>query len=137
MVTRIATPRPTQTPAPARPRFTEGEADAVFRALADSTRRDIVRRTLGGEQSISTLAERYAMSFAAVQKHVAVLDRCGLVEKQRRGKEQLVRARADTLRRAQELLGEYERLWHDRIGRIDALLADDPQRSESDAPPTG
>jgi DNA-binding transcriptional ArsR family regulator len=107
------------------PSLPDGEADAVFRALADGTRRDIVRRTLTSEQSISALAERYAMSFAAVQKHVAVLDRCGLVTKRRRGKEQLIRARIEAVAQASRLLLEYERIWRDRVGRIDALLAED------------
>jgi DNA-binding transcriptional ArsR family regulator len=107
------------------PPLDDSAADAVFRALADSTRRDIVRRTLTGEQSISTLAERYDMSFAAVQKHIAVLDRCGLVAKRRRGKEQLVGARIETVERASHLLGEFEQLWRERLGRIDALLASD------------
>lgn len=98
--------------------------DALFRALADSTRRDILRRAIGEEQSISSLAERYSMSFAAVQKHVSVLERSALIGKHRRGKEQIVRARPETLRRAAQLLGEFEQLWAERIGRIDALLLD-------------
>jgi DNA-binding transcriptional ArsR family regulator len=103
--------------------------DALFRALADSTRRDILRRAIGEEQSISSLAERYSMSFAAVQKHVSVLERSALIGKHRRGKEQIVRARPETLRRAAHLLGEFEQLWAERIGRIDDLLLD------ADAPP--
>lgn len=106
--------------------MSEAETDAIFRALADSTRRDIVRRAIRHEQSISSLAESYAMSFAAVQKHVAVLERADLIEKQRRGKEQLVRARLDTIRRAGELLDEFEQLWRDRVQRIDDLLRESP-----------
>jgi len=105
--------------------LSESETDAVFRALADPTRRDIVRRAIRQEQSISSLAERYAMSFAAVQKHVAVLERSAIVEKQRRGKEQIVRARLDTIRRAGRLLDEFEQLWRARLNRIDDLLDDD------------
>jgi len=105
--------------------MSELEADAVFHALADSTRRDIVRRAIRQEQSISSLAERYTMSFAAVQKHVAVLERSTLVVKERRGKEQIVRANLDTLRRATRLLDEYEAIWRDRVLRMDALLADE------------
>jgi DNA-binding transcriptional ArsR family regulator len=70
---------------------TEDEADRLFQALADTTRRDILRRCVGGEPSVSALAGVYPMSFAAVQKHVAVLERAGLVVKERRGREQLVR----------------------------------------------
>ena len=105
--------------------MSEPEADAVFHALADPTRRDIVRRAIRREQSISSLAERYTMSFAAVQKHVAVLERSTLVVKERRGKEQIVRANLDTLRRATRLLDEFEAIWRDRVLRIDALLADE------------
>ena len=105
--------------------MSELEADAVFHALADTTRRDIVRRAIRREQSISSLAERYTMSFAAVQKHVAVLERSTLVVKERRGKEQIVRANLDTLRRATRLLDEYEAIWRDRVLRMDALLAEE------------
>lgn len=114
----------------------DAETDAIFRALADSTRRDIVHRVINEEQSISSLAERYSMSFAAVQKHVAVLERSEIIEKQRRGKEQIVRVRLDTIRRAARLLDRFEQLWRHRAQRIDDLLRDDvsspPHRS---APP--
>lgn len=100
------------------------EADLVFHALADATRRDIVRRVLDEEQSVSALARGYAMSFAAVQKHVAVLERARLVAKERRGREQVVRGCAPTLRRAMDLLAAYEQQWRQRVDRIDALLAE-------------
>ena len=103
----------------------DDEADRIFRALADATRRDIVRRTLAGEASVSALAGAYAMSFAAVQKHVAVLEAAGLVTKRSQGRERLVLADPVTIRRAQTLLDSYERIWRDRIERLDALLADD------------
>src|SRR4029450_5423402 len=80
--------------------------DEVFRALADPTRRDILRRCAGGEPSVSRLADAYPMSFAAVQKHVAVLERAGLVKKERRGREQLVHTEADAVARARETLDE-------------------------------
>jgi len=114
--------------------LSETETDAIFRALADSTRRDILRRAIRQEQSISALAERYSMSFAAVQKHVAVLERSAIIEKQRRGKEQIVRARLDTIRRAGRLLEEFEQLWHDRVQRIDDLLRADPLSDDAAAP---
>jgi DNA-binding transcriptional ArsR family regulator len=97
--------------------------DRIFRALADSTRRDIVERVLCGEQSVSTLADRYAMSFAAVQKHVAVLERAGLVTKTSRGRERLVRGDLDAIRRVRTLGERYETLWRARVDRLDALLA--------------
>jgi DNA-binding transcriptional ArsR family regulator len=97
-------------------------ADRAFRALADRTRRDIVRRTLAAELSVSTIAEEYPMSFAAVQKHVAVLARAGLVVKRRQGREQLVRAEPAALHRAGALLAELESRWHERVDRMDQLL---------------
>ena len=105
----------------------EVEIDRVFGALADATRRDIVRRSVRGELSVSALATDYAMSFAAVQKHVAVLERAGLVAKERRGREQLVRSRLDTVRRAVRCLDELEALWRGRIDRIGELLAEDDE----------
>ena len=101
------------------------EVDRIFHALADATRRDIVRRTLGEEASVSRLAESYDMSFAAVQKHVAVLEGAGLVTKHPRGRERLIRGNPDTIARAQGLLDELEHLWRARIERLDALLAED------------
>ncbi|MFS0886998.1 ArsR/SmtB family transcription factor [Aeromicrobium sp. 179-A 4D2 NHS] len=106
--------------------LTDDEVDRIFHALADATRRDIVRRTLVGEASVSRLAESYAMSFAAVQKHVAVLEGAGLVTKHRRGRERLVRGNPAVIARAQRLLDEFELLWRSRVERLDALLTDDP-----------
>ncbi len=101
------------------------EVDRLFRALADSTRRDIVRRTLVAEATVSELADHYAMSWAAVQKHVAVLEGAGLVTKQARGRERIVRGNPAQIQRAQALLNSYEQLWRARVERLDALLADD------------
>lgn len=106
--------------------LSDAEVDRIFHALADATRRDIVRRTLTVESSVSELAQAYDMSFAAVQKHVAVLEGAGLVVKTPRGRERLVRGNPDRIRRAQRLLDAYERLWRDRVDRLDAMLADEP-----------
>jgi DNA-binding transcriptional ArsR family regulator len=107
--------------------FLEDErADRVFHALADATRRDIVVRTLEGEHSVSALARRYPMSFAAVQKHVAVLEDAGLVTKQRKGREQIVRGDVDTIRRANQLLDGLEAVWRVRVEQMGEILADDP-----------
>ena len=105
--------------------LSDADVDRIFHALADATRRDIVRRTLAGEASVSELAGAYAMSFAAVQKHVAVLEGAGLVTKESRGRERLVRADPDTLARARALLDAYAELWRGRIDRLDAVLAED------------
>ena len=103
----------------------DAEADRIFRALADATRRDIIRRTLTDEVSVSELAERYEMSFAAVRKHVNVLEGAGLVTDNRIGRERRIRGNPETLRTAQNLLAGFEDLWRGRIDRLDALLAED------------
>lgn len=105
--------------------LSDDDVDRLFRALADATRRDIVRRTLIDESSISTLAHHYDMSFSAVRKHVNVLEEAGLVTHHRRGRERRIRGNPEAIRRAQELLDGYESIWRGRIDRLDALLADD------------
>jgi DNA-binding transcriptional ArsR family regulator len=101
------------------------DADLVFHALADATRRDIVRNVLRDERSVSDLARRYPMSFAAIQKHVAVLERAHLVTKRRHGREQLVRANPAALRPARAVLDELESRWRTRIATMDRLLAEE------------
>ena len=96
--------------------------DRLFAALADATRRDIVRRAMDAEEGVAELAGHYPMSFAAVQKHVAVLERAGLVTKRRIGRRKVVRTNVEGLRVAQRLLDRYEQLWRDRINRMDALI---------------
>ncbi|MDN5600198.1 MAG: ArsR/SmtB family transcription factor [Brachybacterium sp.] len=107
----------------------EDRADAWFRALADSTRRDILRRVLRHEESVSSLARHYSMSLTAVQKHVVVLERSGLITRRRSGRESLARGDAGNLRSASELLTELESGGRDHIARIDELLdeAHDPK----------
>lgn len=101
------------------------EVDRIFQALADATRRDIVTRVITHEQSVSDLARSYPMSFAAVQKHVAVLERAGLITKQRRGREQIVHGDPGMLRRAAELLDAYEEIWRLRADRMEQILTED------------
>lgn len=103
----------------------DDEVDALFHALADRTRRDILRRSLAGEFSVSALASHYDMSFAAVQKHVAVLERAGLVTKRRSGREALASGEVSAIRSVSGLLDELEQIWRGRVARIDALLAAD------------
>jgi DNA-binding transcriptional ArsR family regulator len=98
-------------------------ADRIFQALATATRRDILARAISHEQSVSALARHYEMSFAAVQKHVAVLERAALVTKERRGREQIVSANVPTLHKAAALLDAYEQLWIERTTRIGDILA--------------
>lgn len=104
--------------------------DRLFGSLADATRRDIIRRAIGGQEGVAELASHYSMSFAAVQKHVAVLERAGLVSKQRVGRRKLVLVRVDGLRAAQAMLDRYEQLWRDRVDRMTDLLE---QSEENDA----
>jgi DNA-binding transcriptional ArsR family regulator len=103
----------------------EDRADALFHALADRTRRDIMRRVLAGEHSVSTLAARYDMSFAAVQKHVAVLEKAGLLTKRRSGREQLASGDVQAVRSVASLLSDLEQVWRGRVARIDDLIASD------------
>jgi DNA-binding transcriptional ArsR family regulator len=98
--------------------------DRVFPALADHTRRDIVRRAISAEEGVLELAGHYPMSFAAVQKHVAVLERAGLITKQRIGRRKVVRTNLEALLVARRLLDQYEELWRARIDRMNELMAE-------------
>jgi len=100
----------------------EESLNQLFRALADATRRDILARSLTETPSVSDLAARYEMSFAAVQKHVAVLERAGLIQKRPSGREQLVSTNRARLRRAGELLDRYESIWRQRMAQLDEVL---------------
>jgi DNA-binding transcriptional ArsR family regulator len=111
--------------------LSDEQIDRVFHALAASTRRDILRRAIEGEHSVSALAREYDMSFAAVQKHVAVLEAAQLIVKRVEGRERLVRADPAMIARARALLGRYEDLWRTRIDRLDALLSDEPNTTAS------
>jgi DNA-binding transcriptional ArsR family regulator len=105
--------------------FSDADLDRLFRALADGTRRDIVARLLAGETaSVSGLAARYDMSFAAVQKHVAVLEGAGLVSKERQGRERIVRGNPERIARARQLLARLEDMWRARFERLDSVLED-------------
>src|SRR5712664_2275117 len=100
------------------------DLDRVFAALADHTRRDIVRRAHSAEEGVLELANHYPMSFAAVQKHVAVLERAGLIRKQRIGRRKVVRTNREALLVARRLLDQYEGLWRARIDRMNQLIAE-------------
>lgn len=118
----------------AQTELSEAEVDRVFHALATSTRRDILRRTIEREQSVSTLASEYEISFAAVQKHVAVLEAANLIVKRAEGRERLVRANPEMIARARALLARYEELWRSRIARLDDLLAEPSPAAGKPAP---
>jgi len=106
-----------------RIRETDEALNQLFRALADGTRRDILARSLTETPSVSALAARYEMSFAAVQKHVAVLERAGLIQKRASGREQRVSTNRARLRRAGELLDYFESVWRQRMAQLDDVLA--------------
>ncbi|MET0199409.1 MAG: metalloregulator ArsR/SmtB family transcription factor [Rhodococcus fascians] len=103
----------------------DADLDRLFQAFADTTRRDIVSRLLRNEHSVSSLAAHYSMSFAAVQKHVAILERASVVSKEKRGREQIVRIHLVGIERARALLAEYETIWRRRVDRIADILAED------------
>ncbi len=113
---------------------TADDIDRVFAALSDATRRDIVRRAIAGGEGVAELAAHYPMSFAAVQKHVAVLERAGLVTKQRTGRRKIVQTHVEGLRTAQRLLDRYEELWRGRIDRMTDLIIDDPRNPKETQP---
>jgi DNA-binding transcriptional ArsR family regulator len=106
------------------------DADRIFSALADTTRRDIVRRAIAGEEGVAELAGHYPMSFAAVQKHVAILERAGLISKQRIGRRKVVRTSVERIRVAQDLLDRYQELWRGRFDRMEALINDTKETHE-------
>ena len=106
--------------------LTDDQVDLLFHALADATRRDIVKRAMTGEHSVSGLASGYSMSFAAVQKHVAVLERAGLVTKSQHGRERHVKTDIATINQASQLLERFEELWRTRFNTMSELLAEDP-----------
>jgi DNA-binding transcriptional ArsR family regulator len=104
--------------------------DRMFGALADHTRRDIVRRAIDGGEGVAELASHYPMSFAAVQKHVAILERAGLVSKQRIGRRKVVQTNLEGLRVARRLLDQYEELWRGRIDRMTQLVSLSPTEED-------
>lgn len=110
----------------------EDRADALFHALADRTRRDILRRVLVGEHTVTGLAAKYDMSFASVQKHVAVLERAGLLSKRRNGREQLASGEVSAVRSVASMLSELEDVWRGRVARIDELIASHPEPSQEE-----
>ena len=100
--------------------------DRIFDALGDGTRRDIVRRAIDGKEGVAELAAHYPMSFAAVQKHVAILERAGLVIKHRVGRRKVVRTNLEGLRVARRVLDRYEDLWRERVERMNQLIRESP-----------
>jgi len=113
-------------------RWQQHATDRVFHSLADATRRDILERTLTAEYSVSALARHYPASFAAVQKHVAVLEEAGLVTKRRNGREQLVAGNVDAVRAVARLLDQVAELWQGRVSRMSQVIAEDQKEHGPD-----
>lgn len=99
--------------------------DNLFMALSDGTRRDILSLVAKSEMSIGEIAQHFKLTFAAVSKHIKVLERANLITKQRRGKEQLVIIVPTTLGVAREQIDRYAQLWSDRFDQLDSLLQAD------------
>ena len=106
--------------------------DLLFKALGDATRRDILIRSREAEHSVSALTRLYPISFAAVQKHVALLEQAGLVTKERRGREQIVHVEASGLARARAALDRLERDWRDRVDRLDRMFGQSKPDPDND-----
>lgn len=97
----------------------------IFHSLADPTRRDILRRVCETEHTISELAQKYDISFAAVAKHLNVLEKAHLITKRKSGKQQIVSVETSTIEFASEHLKQYEKIWADRFNRLDEILKDE------------
>jgi DNA-binding transcriptional ArsR family regulator len=99
--------------------------DITFAALADPTRRAMLASLASGERSIGQLAEPHAMSFAGAAKHIGVLERAGLVERRKAGRQQLCRLKAEPLAEADKWLRQWEIFWSNSLDRLEAIILDD------------
>ncbi|HVT59320.1 MAG TPA: metalloregulator ArsR/SmtB family transcription factor [Thermoanaerobaculia bacterium] len=99
--------------------------DATFAALADPTRRAILERLLRGKASVGELAAPFPISLPAVSRHLRVLERAGLVDRRRLGRQRQVRLRAAALREAEAWLARYRQFWTDRFDDLEAFLMED------------
>ena len=102
--------------------------DLTFAALADPTRRAMLANLALGERSVGDLAAPHAMSFAGAAKHVGVLERAGLIERRKAGRQQLCRLKAERLREADEWLRQWERFWNSTLDRLEAIIASDQEK---------
>jgi DNA-binding transcriptional ArsR family regulator len=103
----------------------EAYLNNLFGSLADPTRRDMLERLISAQYTVSQLAQHYAMSFAAVAKHLGVLERAQLIVKQRHGKEQVVSIAPEALEDASKYLARYEALWNKRLDALDKILKEE------------
>ncbi len=102
--------------------------DLVFNSLSDPTRRDILKRVATQELSVGEIARHYHhLTFAAVSKHVKVLEKAKLIVKRRQGKEQLVHLAPRALADAALYLEFYQQLWNERMDALDKLLKENQE----------
>jgi DNA-binding transcriptional ArsR family regulator len=116
---------------------TDGRLDATFAALADPTRRAILARLASGEASVRELTEPFAMSQAAISKHLKVLERAGLISRAQDAQRRPRRLEAAPLAEADQWLERYRQFWQDSYGRLDALLAEMKQTTTKQRPRSG
>ena len=100
----------------------EHNLNHVFHALADPTRRAILARLASGEATVGHLSEPFPLTFAAVSKHLGVLERAGLVTREARGRERVCRLSPGALEDARSWLEFHERSWTERLDALDALV---------------
>lgn len=101
------------------------ELNSIFSSLADPTRRDILRRVAQGELSVGAIAQKYDMSFAAISKHLSILERAKLIDKRKEGKQNIVTLAPNSLKSADDYLEQYRRLWEQKFNKLDAVLKED------------
>lgn len=101
------------------------ELDSIFHSLADPTRRDILARVARTELSVGDLVQKYDVSFAAISKHLRVLEKAKLIVKRREGKKQMVTLAPGALMTADEYLEQYRQMWEQRYKKLDALLKEE------------
>ena len=115
----------------------EDRLNDTFAALADPTRRAILARLMGGEATVTELAEPFAMTLPAVSKHLKVLERAGLITRGREAQWRPCRLEADPLREVADWLDGYRRFWErsqQRYGRLDDYLREAGRKEAPDDP---
>ena len=104
------------------------QLDAIFHALGDATRRQMLRKLADGEQTVGQLAQPFAISLAAASKHIKALESAGLIRREVRGRTHLCRLDPGPLASAHEWLSFYERFWTARLDVLEQLLREDDAR---------
>lgn len=106
--------------------------DAIFAALADPTRRDILQRLCAHEMTVGEVAEPYDMSLAAISKHLKILEKARLILKRKHGKERLVSVSPYAFKDASDYLEEYRHLWEERLDSLGRYLASTNTEGDND-----